>query len=318
MDSKDNLWQLILLLRRKARGLLSAEEAVGLSETYVKGELQSMAELVKDSAAALAYGEATGLFQRLYRQRSRWKPQMVDRYREPVFMADGCNQPLDQEGLRIFLTEELFRIKDFYNLYMAEYEDAVFQEMLKDRVVWLPQVYLSDKLLHHSLSEADDAAQLGKSCGQRHHIIIYYAGIKAYCSRYGLDDGYYPMASMVLAHEYFHTFHRIYDGKVFLQNAYPGVSVARMQMRTESMADFFATAWLQSNSSEAFKKVALHRQQLWNQSDEKWPYRMALDYQGSKQRLLELFKMLRQDPVKAYRLLAVWSQQDNIYGKMKR
>lgn len=296
----EQLQELLRELRLKARHLLPASAEAKLSEQSVQARLQAAADL----GDTLAYQEAAALLQRLYRRRSRWKPQMIDRYAAPVMLAADVAVPPLEDGLLSYLTEEVFRIKDFYGVYMSEYKEAGFQQLLADRVIWLPKVLMSDKLQPNSARGSAAEPKLGSSLGQSNQIFIYYQGIEAYCRKHGLLDYYLVVASMILAHEFFHTMHRIWDSRPFLHEAGCGLSGDRMQMLTESLADFFAVAWLESNDKGDYQLTAQHRQRLWQARLPKgWPYARALYYHGDKDRFLEIFSLLSQEPAEAYGLL---------------
>lgn len=296
----EQLQELLSELRLKARHLLPVSAEAKLSEQSVQARLQAAADL----GDTLAYQEAAALIQRLYRRRSRWKQRMVDRYAAPLMLAPDIAVPPLDSGLLAYLTEELFRIKDFYGDYMSEYKGAGFQQLLADRVIWLPQVFMSDKLQPNSARGSAAEPKLGSSLGQSNQIFIYYQGIEAYCRKHGLLEYYLVVASMILAHEFFHTMHRIWDSRPFLHEAGCGLSGDRMQMLTESLADFFAVAWLGSNDKMAYQLTAQHRQRLWQARLPKgWPYAKALCYHGDKDRFLEIFSLLSQEPAKAYGLL---------------
>lgn len=300
----EQLQELLSELRLKARHLLTASAEAKLSEASVQARLQAAAVL-RDT---LAYQEAAALIQRLYRRRSRWKQRMVDRYAAPVMLAPDIAVPPLDSGLLAYLTEELFRIKDFYGDYMSEYKGAGFQQLLADRAIWLPQVYMSDRLQPNGARGSAAEPKLGSSLGQRNQIFIYYRGLEAYSRKHGLLDCYPVLGSMILAHEYFHTMHRIWDSRPFLHKAGCGLSGDRMQMLTESLADFFALAWLASNDVAAYQLAVQHRQELWQaRLASGWPYARALYYHGDKGRFMKIFALLRQEPVEAYRHLEGWA-----------
>ena len=199
------------------------------------------------------------------------------------------------------------KIRAFFYDFMGDFSDESFGKMLVERMEWLPPVYMSDEVIVISKAEGPFDKQLGKSIKKGYSIFIYHEAVKEYCRRFHLEKEYETVLSMVLAHEYFHSMHRIWDEKAYLRDASPriGISVERKHQLTESLADYFAYSWLNSHEDSDYAKVAQHRKGLWQEyASANWPYSSALVYLSDHKKFFEILELLKANPSTAYRKLS--------------
>jgi hypothetical protein len=131
--------------------------------------------------------------------------------------------------------------------------------------------------------------------------------VKEYCCQFHLENEYESALSMVLAHEFFHSMHRIWDERAFLQDASPrtGISMERKHQLIESVADYFAYSWLESNADGDYANVAQHRKSMWQEyTSANWPYSAALVFVNNPKKFFEILELLKANPSVAYRKLS--------------
>ncbi|WP_297964050.1 hypothetical protein [uncultured Anaerovibrio sp.] len=201
-----------------------------------------------------------------------------------------------------FLENELVKIRDYFYKMMANFPNASFKKMLEERKEWLPPVYISDEVIVIPKANGPFDKQLGKSLKKGYSVFIYHKAVKEYCRTFHLDNEYECVLSMVLAHEFFHSLHRIWDERAFLQDASPrtGISMERKHQLTESLADYFAFSWLESNADGDYAKVAQHRKSLWQEyTFANWPYSAALVFVNNPNKFFEILELLKLKPAMA-------------------
>ncbi len=206
-----------------------------------------------------------------------------------------------------FLEKELVQIREFFYDFMAGFTDKSFCKMLRERKEWLPPVYISDEVIVIPKGNGPFDKQLGKSIKKGYSVFIYHEAVKEYCCIFHLENEYESVLSMVLAHEFFHSLHRIWDERAFLQDASPrtGISMERKHQLTESVADYFAYSWLESNADGDYEMVAQHRKSLWQEyASANWPYSSALVYLSDHKKFFEILALLKSNPAMAYRKLS--------------
>jgi hypothetical protein len=205
-----------------------------------------------------------------------------------------------------FLENELVQIREFFYDFMAGFTDKSFCKMLGERKEWLPPVYISDEVIVIPKGNGPFDKQLGKSIKKGYSVFIYHEAVKEYCCTFHLENEYESVLSMVLAHEFFHSLHRIWDERAFLQDASPrtGLSMERKHQLTESLADYFAYSWLESHEDSDYMAVARHRKGLWQEyAYANWPYSSALVYLSDHKKFFEILELLKSNPATAYRKL---------------
>ena len=206
-----------------------------------------------------------------------------------------------------FLENELVKIRGYFYKLMANFPNDSFEKMLEQRKEWLPPVYISDEVIVIPKANGPFDKQLGKSIKKGYSVFIYYEAVKEYCCTFHLENEYESALSMVLAHEFFHSVHRIWDEKAFLQDASPrtGISMERKHQLTESLADYFAYFWLESHEDSDYAIVAQHRKGLWQEyASANWPYSSALVFVNSPEIFFEILRLLKSNPAMAYRKLS--------------
>ena len=206
-----------------------------------------------------------------------------------------------------FLENELVQIREFFYDFMAGFTDKSFCKMLGERKEWLPPVYISDEVIVIPEGNGPFDKQLGKSIKKGYSVFIYHEAVKEYCCQFHLENEYESALSMVLAHEFFHSLHRIWDERAFLQDASPrtGISMERKHQLTESVADYFAYSWLESNADGDYANVAQHRKSLWQEyTPANWPYSAALVFVNNPKKFFEILELLKANPSTAYRKLS--------------
>lgn len=206
-----------------------------------------------------------------------------------------------------FLENELVQIREFFYDFMAGFTDKSFCKMLGERKEWLPPVYISDEVIVIPKGNGPFDKQLGKSIKKGYSVFIYHEAVKEYCCKFHLENEYESVLSMVLAHEFFHSLHRIWDERAFLQDASPrtGISMERKHQLTESLADYFAYSWLESNADGDYTMVAQHRKSLWQEyTPANWPYSAAMVYLNDHKKFFEILELLKANPSAAYRKLS--------------
>ena len=203
-----------------------------------------------------------------------------------------------------FLENELVQIREFFYDFMAGFTDKSFCKMLGERKEWLPPVYISDEVIVIPKGNGPFDKQLGKSIKKGYSVFIYHEAVKEYCCTFHLENEYESVLSMVLAHEFFHSLHRIWDERAFLQDASPrtGLSMERKHQLTESLADYFAYSWLESNADGDYANVAQHRKSLWQEyTPANWPYSAALVFVNNPKKFFEILELLKSNPAMAYK-----------------
>jgi len=202
------------------------------------------------------------------------------------------------------LENELVKIRAFFYDFMAGFADESFCKILRARKEWLPPVYMAEEVIVISKAAGPFDKQLGKSIKKGYSIFIYYEAIKEYCRTIHLENEYESVLSMVLAHEYFHSLHRMWDEKAFWQDASPrtGLSMDRKHQLTESLAEYFAYSWLENNAGSDYAAVAQHRKSLWLEyAYANWPYSSALVYLSDHKKFFEILELLKSNPAMAYK-----------------
>ena len=205
-----------------------------------------------------------------------------------------------------FLKNELVKIRGYFYKLMANFPNDSFEKMLEQRKEWLPPVYISDEVIVIPKANGPFDKQLGKSIKKGYSVFIYYEAVKEYCCTFHLENEYKCVLSMVLAHEFFHSVHRIWDEKAFLQDASPrtGISMERKHQLTESLADYFAYSWMKSHADKSYIAVAKHRKDLWLEyTPTNWPYSAAMVYLNDHKKFFEILELLKSNPATAYRKL---------------
>ena len=205
-----------------------------------------------------------------------------------------------------FLENELVKIRDYFYKLMETFPNDSFEKMLEQRKEWLPPVYISDEVIVIPKANGPFDKQLGKSIKKGYSVFIYYEAVKEYCCTFHLENEYKCVLSMVLAHEFFHSVHRIWDEKAFLQDASPrtGISMERKHQLTESLADYFAYSWMKSHADKSYIAVAKHRKDLWLEyTPANWPYSAAMVYLNDHKKFFEILELLKSNPATAYRKL---------------
>lgn len=205
-----------------------------------------------------------------------------------------------------FFENELVQIREIFYDFMAGFTDKSFCKMLGERKEWLPPIYMSDEVIVIPKGNGPFDKQLGKSIKKGYSVFIYYEAVKEYCCTFHLENEYKCVLSMVLAHEFFHSVHRIWDEKAFLQDASPrtGISMERKHQLTESLADYFAYSWMKSHADKSYIAVAKHRKDLWLEyTPANWPYSAAMVYLNDHKKFFEILELLKSNPATAYRKL---------------
>ncbi|ORU00715.1 hypothetical protein D081_0697 [Anaerovibrio sp. JC8] len=205
------------------------------------------------------------------------------------------------------MKNELVKIRACFYDFMKDFFSESFGKILEERKEWLPPVYVADEVIAIPKATGPFDKQLGKSIKKGYSIFIYYEAVKEYCRNFHLENAYEAVLSMVLAHEYFHSMHRMWDEKAFLQDASPrmGISMKRKHQLTESLADYFAYFWLKSHTDSDYAQVARHRKSLWLEyASNNWPYSAALVYVDSPVKFFDILELLKANPAMAYRKLS--------------